>query len=225
MICLTCISERKCTVAALASVIDRPDFLTLIRRFLFAQLNRDGLSVPEVAISACPSFHGLISVYHSAIATYYAPSDPSGMGGMRRERIHSRPSWRNGPARRDCIFVNTNPELDGMRGLDIARVMLFFAFSHQDQHYPCALVHWFSRIGNEADEDTGMWRVRPDYGADGKPLLSVLHLDCVLRAAHLIGVYGTAFIPKTLTFDQSLNVFQTYYVNKFIDHHAFQIAF
>ena len=28
-----------------------------------------------------------ISVFHSAVSSFYAPSDPSGLRGMRRERI------------------------------------------------------------------------------------------------------------------------------------------
>jgi hypothetical protein len=69
-----------------------------------------------------------------------------------------------------------------MRGLVVGRVRLFFSFKFQKKFYPCALVQWFSHIGDEADEDTGMWIVKPD------PTLSVVHLDTILRAAHLIGV-------------------------------------
>ncbi|KAF8805466.1 hypothetical protein BYT27DRAFT_7104486 [Phlegmacium glaucopus] len=35
-----------------------------------------------------------ISVYHSAVASFYAPSDPSGIQGMHCEWIQSTPSWR-----------------------------------------------------------------------------------------------------------------------------------
>ncbi|KAJ6451547.1 hypothetical protein C8R45DRAFT_766751, partial [Mycena sanguinolenta] len=39
-----------------------------------------------------------LSVYHSAVATFYAPSDPSGICGMQREHIRSTPAWRkHGP--------------------------------------------------------------------------------------------------------------------------------
>lgn len=43
---------------------------------------------------------------------------------------------------------------------DVARVRLFFSFRFCGKFYPCALVHWYSRIGDSPDEDTGMWRVR-----------------------------------------------------------------
>lgn len=46
-----------------------------------------------------------IAVFHSATTFFYAPSDPSGIRGMRRELIWSTPSWRNTGPRRDCAFV------------------------------------------------------------------------------------------------------------------------
>ena len=144
---------------------------------------------------------------------------------MRRERIRAVPSWRKGPPRYDCIFVHTNPLAEGMRALDVARVQAFFSFVSRGITYPCALVHWFSRVGDEADEDTGMWVVEPDLDETGAPFAGIIHLDSVLRAAHLMGVCGEAFVPKTLTPDNSLDFFYSFYVNKFIDHHAFEIVF
>jgi hypothetical protein len=54
-----------------------------------------------------------------------------------------------------------------MPRLEIARVMAFFSVVHEDEEYQCALVHWFSRPDAEADEDTGLWVVEPDYEDDG----------------------------------------------------------
>jgi hypothetical protein len=124
------------------------------------------------------------------------------------------------------VFLNSNPDLDGMRGLDVVRVLLLFSFrSTHGQLYPCALVRWYSRIGDDPDEDTGMWVVQPELDEDGQPVVSVIHLDCIVRAAHLIGVYGEDFIPKDLEFYESLDSFISFYINKFGDHHAFAIAF
>ena len=39
------------------------------------------------------------------------------------------------------------------------------------------------------------------------------------------GVHGEAFVPKMVTHDNSLDLFYSFYVNKFVDHHAFEIAF
>ena len=91
--------------------------------------------------------------------------------------------------------------------------------------YPYALIHWFSHVGNKPDEDTGMWLVQPDSNADGSPAMSVIHLDTVVQAVHLIGVYSDGFLPWGVSLHNSLDVFGTFYVNKYIDHHAFEIAF
>lgn len=207
------ITGRNMDVRNLANDLNYPDLVYLIRRFLHKQL------FPASDSTRLPAFDERIHVYPSAVATFYAPSDICGTGGMRRERIRSMPSWRGGPCRHDCVFVETDPDAEGMRGLDVGRVRLFFSFKFQGKFYPCALVQWFSRIGDEADEDTGMWIIKPD------PTLSVVHLDTILRAAHLIGVYGTQVMPKNLSHSQSLDIFRAYYVNKYIDHQSFEIAF
>jgi hypothetical protein len=159
------------------------------------------------------------------VATFYSPSDISGVGGMRKERIRAVKSWRKGPARYDCIFVETDPDAPGMDGLEIARVHLFFSFTFQGVKYPCALVHWFSHVGQSADPGMGMWTVEPDVMDDGAPLAAVIHLDTIIRAAHLLPVFKKEFVPRDLSFSDTLDKFQLFYVNKFIDHHAFEIAF
>ena len=85
------------------------------------------------------------------------------------------------------------------------------------------LVHWFSHISEECDEDMGMWMVQPEVEDDGSPSISVLHIDCIFRAAHLLPIYGVDPIGS-ISPDNSLDVFPAFYVNKYIDHHAFQIA-
>ena len=60
----------------------------------------------------------------------------------------------------------------------------------------------------------------------GHPLpLSFTSIPSFVQAAHLIGVYGKHFIPKGLSLEHSLDLFRSYHVNKFIDHHSFEIAF
>jgi hypothetical protein len=218
-------TEYKCNVADLAKKIRQPMLLELIRRFLYDQLFPDNrLTSNDVSLDACPTFSGSISVYASAAATYYAPSDQSGVGGMHREHIRATPSWRQGPPRYDCAFVNSRPELDGMRSLDVVRILLFFSLTFRGVTYACALVRWFSLIDKERDEDTGMWTVQPEITEDGSPDISVIHLDCVIRAAHLLPIYGNNPIPLSISLHNSLDAFGAFYVNKFADHHAFEIA-
>jgi amino acid permease len=38
-------------------------------------------------------------------------------------------------------------------------------------------------------------------------------------------VYGSKFIPPTLTYSQSLHAFKLFYVNKYANHHSHEIAF
>ena len=98
----------------------------------------------------------------------------------------------------------------------------FFSFSHDGVEYPCALVRWFSHVGDSPDEPTGMWIVQPD-GDESLP--SIIHLDTVVRAAHLLPVFGPEYVSRTLSFTDTLDTFTEFYVNKFADHHAFEIAF
>lgn len=194
---------------------------TLVSTFLSEQL---GTSNPSVIVPDVVPVKSL-SVYHSAIATFYAPSDPSGIGGMRREWIRSTPSWRKGPARRDCCFIEQNSNLKGFRGLFAARSRLFFSFKYLNVSYPCVLAEWFSAVQNTPDELTGMWIVEPDLDRDGQPMRTVVHIDTVFRGAHLIPVYGPNPIPSNMSASQSLDTFRAYYVNKFADHHSHEIAF
>ncbi|KAH7909933.1 hypothetical protein BJ138DRAFT_1127279 [Hygrophoropsis aurantiaca] len=204
-----------------------PSYLQrLIRWFLFTQLHPDDPRNPEDVPSAlCPRHEGELKVFNSAAATFFAPSDPSGIGGMRREHIRACPLWRNIHSRNDCVFINADSGLEGMLGLEIARILCFFSFRHEEEIYPCALVHWFDKIGNEADEDTGMWMVRPGKRADGSRNLAVIHIETIYRAAHLIPIYGTEPIPESIKHYHSYDAFRGFYVNKYADHHAFEIAF
>ena len=70
-----------------------------------------------------------------------------------------------------------------------------------------------------------LFRSEPDLDRAGHEVQSVLHLDCMLRAAHLIGVPGDDRIPKDMRPWHSLDAFKKFYVNKYIDHHAHTIAF
>lgn len=179
----------------------------------------------SVPLDSCPEPPPKIYMYPSAVAVYHAPSDPSGVGGMHRERIRAVTSWRKGPAHFDCAFLEKDPELSGFRGLHPVWVLLFFKFKLGKLEFPCALVTWLSPISDKPCEETGMWIVEPDQDEQGERVMSVIHLDCILRGAHLIGVAGTDMIPSKLKYSDSLNAFKSYYVNKYIDYHAHEIAF
>jgi len=199
----------------------------MIRQFLYDQLYPDSeIPSSQLEVTAYPTFNGKISIFYSANATFRAPSDISGVNGMRREYIRATPSWRKEGPRYDCIFLNTNSEMEGMSGLEVARVLAFFSFFFDDKEYQCALIHWFSRVGLEPDQDTGMWMVEPEFNADENPHLAIVHVDSIYRAAHLIPAYKTnQYISRSLTLHDTLDTFKQFYINKFVDHHAFEIAF
>ena len=146
---------------------------------------------------------------------------------MHHERIRATRSWYGGAPRFDCIFVgNSNSDDPGFRGLNVARVHVFFSVQFRGVVYPCALVHWFSHVGNDVDPVTGMWQVRPDYDRQGNPILAVISVDSIVCAAHLIGICGSHCIPRhNFDHSKSLNSFKSFYVNKYADHHAHEIAF
>ncbi|GBE88358.1 hypothetical protein SCP_1301730 [Sparassis crispa] len=214
----------------LAVEVNQPDLPTLVRRYLYRQLNPySALPICDIPLDLCPVFNAKPKVYvhYSAAAVYYAPSDPSGIGGMRQEHIRATPTWRRKHPRFDCIFVKSAPRNDRIivSAVDpcIARVLLFFSFTYDGKRHQCALVRWFECIGDQADDATGMWMVKPAVTAEGSPSTAVIRLDYILRSAHLIPVFGEGTIPLNLHEHHSLDAFHTFYVNKFADHHAFEL--
>ncbi|KAK0449354.1 hypothetical protein EV421DRAFT_1889156 [Armillaria borealis] len=179
----------------------------------------------DVSIHNCPKYHGKIYTYTSAIATYYTSSDLSGISGMHCEHIQSTHSWWNRPPHYDCMFAEADKDLASFWGLHVARILLFFSIQHEDILYPYALVTWFSEMDNQPCEEMGMWIVKPDLDHRGGRLMSVIHLDSILRRVHLIGVSGTSSLPVELKHIDSLDAFQYFYVNKYADHHSYKIAF
>ncbi|KAJ6506530.1 hypothetical protein C8R45DRAFT_508629 [Mycena sanguinolenta] len=204
------------TLHSLATHIHHTQFPELLRRFLHEELHGPpDPDLPPIPISACPVFEGHIHVHHSAVARFYAPSDLCGAGGMYRERIRSNPNWHGYP-RRDTVLIDVGSGL--MSGIVIGRVQLFFSFDFADVPYECALVNWLVPVGNAPDPDTGMWVVEPER-VRGALTLQIIKLDAIARAAHLIGVYGTAPLPETFHFSDSLDAFDRYFVNLYADHH------
>ncbi|KAI0702724.1 hypothetical protein C8Q76DRAFT_771687 [Earliella scabrosa] len=210
-----------------AHLIHVPQLPNLIRRFLYSELNPGAIiDFETVDIAQCPQPPSRINVFPSAVALFHAPSDLCGAHGMKKERIRAVRSWRGGPARYDCAFVTDDETLPGFRGLAVVRVLLFFSFKYANGiTYPCALVSWFVTSGNAPCEETGMWIVEPQVDPHGRRVVSVIHLDCMLRAAHLLPVPDDDPISTRLRHTDTLDAFEAFYVNKYADHHAHEIAF
>ena len=120
--------------------------------------------------------------------------------------------------------MKRDPFVPGMRGVRVARVLLFFRFSHLGITYPCAFVNWFQTLGDSPCPVTGMWMVKPEIRRR-KRAVSVILLSSIVRGAHLIGVHGADFLPRDFDPSYSLDAFTAYYVNKFSDHHVHEMIF
>ncbi|KAK7450592.1 hypothetical protein VKT23_012902 [Stygiomarasmius scandens] len=215
----------------LAVHINQPELPILIRQFLYNQRHLDMPDAPQgcdIPLDQCPELEKdqKIFLHSSARATFFAPSDLSGLSGMRHERIRATNTWYKGAARYDCVFMEGDAEKEGFQGLLVGRVFAFFRFRHFGRSYPCALVHWYSTVGDTPCPETGMWLVQPDFQRDGSPLLEVVHLDCLYRAAHLIGVTGDSRVPaRDFSSSDSLDAYEAFYVNKYVDYHAHEVAY
>lgn len=202
----------------------------LVNQYLTQQATSDAdtqdatPSTPQPFLSRAEN----IKVFHSARAIFCAPSNPSATTGMHHETIRATPSWNRGEIpgpRYDCIFVSNGLSLDpGMGGLLVARVLLFFSFTIDGELHQCAVVHWFSAFGDQPDGDNGMWVVTPDYSGTRRNT-SVIHVDSILRAAHLLPIFDKGLLPRTINYTNSLDLFRGFYVNRYIDYHAYEAIF
>ncbi|KAG1763066.1 hypothetical protein EDD22DRAFT_979549 [Suillus occidentalis] len=199
--------------------VDGPTVLAFVQLARTPQRKR-ARTVMELADEVnVPHLRRLI---HYFLFSQLHPNDPRSPKDV--PTASSCPLWRNVAARNDCVFVNANPDLEGMRGLEVARVKCFFSFKFNWVTYPCALVQWFDKVGDCVDKDTGMWIVCPTVHDNGTPNFAIIHIDTIYHAAHLIPVYGPDFIADNIEYFHSYDAFRSFYINKFADHHAFEIA-
>lgn len=140
---------------------------------------------------------------------------------MRQERIRSTPSWYDHP-RHDTVFVVLDDTLPGMEGMVIARVQLFFSFEYRGVDHHCALVNWLVREDDDPDPDTRMWVVSPEK-RNGELTTQVVDVKTIVRAAHLIPVFGQDTVPSDVQHYNSLDRYQSFFVNKYADHHSHEL--
>ena len=83
------------TANKFAQSLGYPDIIDKIHSFITDQTHPDSdsnLSLMDTPDKQPPKFDDLITLYPSAVATYFAPSDLSGIGGMHSERIRATPN-------------------------------------------------------------------------------------------------------------------------------------
>lgn len=139
--------------------LSQPGFALATRRYLFEVIFPDQ-DPSDIREDQLPVFTSNLTVFHSAVARFFAPSDTCGAGGMYRERIRCNPNWRKQYSRYDTVLVNTGGPAEPMGGLSVARVFVLFSFSYASVRHSCALVQWFLYAGR--DEDTGYDIVQPE---------------------------------------------------------------
>lgn len=227
-------SDHRAPVTSVAEHIKNPKLADLIQRFLYHQLSSDSRLDSNASSSEAsslsgrlPTFNGKMFLHSSASSIFFAPSDPSGIHGFSREQIQSSWSWWGGSPRQDVVLVNTgdggNNELP-MSGYSAARVLLFFSFKYSGQHFPVALVWWYTLSDDTGrrDEATGMWLVEREYRNE-EPFLAVVHVDSIFRAVHLLPFFGRERVPQGFSHSDTLDTYAMFYVNRFADHHSFEI--
>ncbi|KAL4068167.1 hypothetical protein J3A83DRAFT_4359936 [Scleroderma citrinum] len=192
------------TMTVLVDKLNIPNLPKLVQEFLCGQLYPNVHDSTNISHLECPGYYGKISIYNLASSTFYAPSDLSGY---------------------DCVFIITDPDLEGMHGMDIAHVLCFFLFKFQGKQYLCAVVQWFDHIGDMPDETTGMWMVCPSFICSQQPNFAIIHVDTIFHAAHLIPIFSQELVPLEIKPYHCYDIFHGFYVNKFADHHAFEVAF
>ena len=208
---------------SLAKHLNAPDLPLLIQQFLFDQLNPDEPPAVQQPLVNLPDIQSNISVFHSAHAIFHAPSNISGSQGMHHQIIWSTSSWCQKDAHYNCVLVVEDQDKPGMRGMIVGRVCAFLSFSFNDTIYPCALIDCFKQVGWAPDPITGMWKVQPELRGS-QPVRAVVHLETILCNVHLIPVFSMGYIPWQLHYSQSLDVFSSFYVNKYADHHSFEVV-
>ncbi|EAU93525.2 hypothetical protein CC1G_02755 [Coprinopsis cinerea okayama7 len=206
-----------------AAELDLPAFPQLLRNFLHdlthPQDSNDSDDQSDWEdndiLDSIPS----ITTFRSAIATFYAPSDISGIRGMKREWIRCTESWRNSGPRHDTVFVVQNEEKPGFRGLAVVRVKKFISFTFEGTTYPCAVVEWFKKVGRAPDKDTGLWVVEPDSSINGRDRdVTIIHIDSILRSAHLIPRFGPEPIMSTgFKHIWTLDAFNSYFIRNTLE--------
>lgn len=199
----------------LAGHVSQPKLPLAFHQFLFILDHPDQPS--PSAIDDCPQFQGEIKVYHSAVASFYAPSDCCGVGGMCCEQIRSTPSFHGHPCHNTVLIIldDTKP---GMEGREIGQV-LFFSFSYCCKSYSCVLINWYI-YDDEPDANTGMWTVQLECDQRGTPTVQVVQLETIAYGAHLLPIYGKKRVPDDFSYHNTLDSFNFFFLNHFIDHHA-----
>ena len=144
---------------------------------------------------------------------------------MHSEHIWALSEWRGSKPHFDCAFIKKDTNYESLAlphrldNLDVACIRLLLSFDYHGVTYQCIIIHGLLLVDDEPDEDTGMWLAHcPD-----KQISQAIPLNAIYCAAHLIPYYSNNSMPWQITPNNCLDNFYLFYMNKFIDHHTFDL--
>lgn len=167
-------------------------------------------------------FDGVIHMHNSATATFYTPSDLCGSGSLLHEWIQSAPSFHGGHCW-DTVFVEVDATILGMCGMEIAHILLFFSFHNHHKDWACALIDWFVHSKDMPDLDTGTWTVHLECDNCRQAMVQVIAIDSITHGTDLLPVYGQTWVPEHFDQFEALDMFKSFFVNHFVDHHMHEL--
>jgi len=195
------------------------EFLPALTEFVRSELPRCQLE---------PNRMDRYDVFNAVLVRY--PGDPHGDVPEHRDRIRAVAAKRGRgrkqptPAHFDTAFIiDADAPIDGLgpqdprsvNGTRVARVRAIFNLPKQfgSLPHPLAYVEWYTPLRRK-DPETNLYLVSRST-RNGKPNASIVSLDKIRRAAHLIPRYGRK-ISRDLTKDNALDVATEFRVNSYI---------
>ena len=70
-----------------------------------------------------------------------------------------------------------------------------------------------------------MWIVTQEIGQTKQPALGLININSIVHSVHLIGIAGSHLVPYEVDHTNALEAFKTFYINKYIDYHTYEVVF
>jgi len=78
-------------------------------------------------------------------------------------------------------------------------------------------------MGYEGVDCTTMWEVRLECDRRNRPLIEVISVNSIIRAARLLPIYRQSRVPEQFSHAQTLDRYKSFFVNHFSDHHTHEL--
>ncbi|KAF8256945.1 hypothetical protein EI94DRAFT_1635809 [Lactarius quietus] len=84
-------------------------------------------------------------------------------------------------------------------------------------------VNWLVRDDDKPEPDTGLWTVSLEE-CHGVLTSDIIDMRSITHATHLIPVFGSDPIPPKIQYSNALDNYKTFFVNSFVNHHAYKFV-